>query len=68
MCPVMLRVFHQFDPQERDKVTPRDFCLAVSVLIDGGGVRRHRDDLGRNVHEKERLSMDTRHDVHDRHR
>ena len=36
---VMLRVFHQFDPQERDKVTPRDFCLAVSVLIDGGGVR-----------------------------
>ena len=30
----LLKVFKRFDPQETNKVNPRDFCLAVSVLMD----------------------------------
>ena len=31
---VMLKVFRSFDPQEKNKLSTRDFCLAVSVLIN----------------------------------
>jgi hypothetical protein len=31
---VMMKVFRNFDPQEKNKMTPRDFSFAVSVLID----------------------------------
>jgi Ca2+-binding EF-hand superfamily protein len=34
----LLKAFRRFDPNETDKVSPRDFCLAVSVLIDGDDV------------------------------
>lgn len=31
---VMMKVFRNFDPQEKNKMTPRDFSFAVSVLIN----------------------------------
>lgn len=31
---VLLRLFSKFDPAETNVVTPRQFCLAVSVLLD----------------------------------
>jgi hypothetical protein len=34
----LLKVFQRFDPQETNHVSPRDFCLAVSVLLDGDDV------------------------------
>jgi len=34
----LLKVFQRFDPQETNMVNPRDFCLAVSVLLDGDDV------------------------------
>ena len=34
----LLKVFQRFDPQETNQVNPRDFCLAVSVLLDGDDV------------------------------
>lgn len=34
----LLKVFQRFDPQETNQVSPRDFCLAVSVLLDGDDV------------------------------
>lgn len=34
----LLKVFQRFDPQESNQVNPRDFCLAVSVLLDGDDV------------------------------
>ena len=37
----------------------------MSVLIDGGGVRKHRDTLP--GHARDRDHLDSRHDVHDRH-
>ena len=34
----LLKVFQRFDPQESNSVSPRDFCLAVSVLLDGDDI------------------------------
>ena len=34
----LLKAFRRFDPGESNSVSPRDFCLAVSVLIDGDDV------------------------------
>lgn len=34
----LLKAFQRFDPQETNQVTPRDFCLAVSVLLDGDDI------------------------------
>jgi Ca2+-binding EF-hand superfamily protein len=34
----LLKVFQRFDPAETNQVAPRDFCLAVSVLLDGEDV------------------------------
>lgn len=34
----MLRVFTRFDPQENNYVNSRDFCLAVSVLLQGDDI------------------------------
>lgn len=31
---VIMKVFRNFDPQEKNKMTPRDFSFAVSVLIN----------------------------------
>ena len=36
MC--LVRAFRRFDPTESGKVAPRDFCLAVSVLLEGDEV------------------------------
>jgi hypothetical protein len=35
---VLLKAFRRFDPLESGKVGPRDFCLAVNVLLDGDEV------------------------------
>lgn len=40
----MLRVFQRFDVTERHVVSPRDFCLAVSVLLDSDEVVLSRDE------------------------
>ena len=34
----LVRAFRRFDPVETGKVPPRDFCLAVSVLLEGDEV------------------------------
>ena len=39
---VMIKVFRSFDPQEKHKLSTRDFCLAVSVLINE---IRQNDDI-----------------------
>ena len=36
MC--LLKAFRRFDPSENGTVSPRDFCLAVSVLLGGDEV------------------------------
>ena len=50
---VMLKVFRSFDPQERNNLSTRDFCLAVSVLIN----EIRKNDNIENIHEDRNLNI-----------
>ena len=40
----LLQVFSRFDPKQKNVVNPRDFCLSVSVLLDGDPVVLTKSD------------------------
>ena len=50
---VMLKVFRSFDPQERNNLSTRDFCLAVSVLIN----EIRKNDNIENIYEDRNLNI-----------
>lgn len=40
----MLKAFHRFDTERTERVLPRDFCLAVSVLIGDDAIVLNKQD------------------------
>ena len=50
---VMLKVFRSFDPQEKNNLSTRDFCLAVSVLIN----EIRKTDNSENIYEDRNMNI-----------
>jgi len=57
----LLKVFQKFDPKDISKVSPRDFYIAVSVLIDGDEAVLNQADWAHIIdHFKSKESYPTR--------